>query len=249
MRLKLLSCEIFYREFCFVVARSPHTVDIEFLPKGLHDIGSDGMRARLQAAIDRVEEGKYDAILLGYGLCNNGLVGLIARKLPLVVPRAHDCITVFLGSARRYEEYFHSHPGVYFKTTGWIERAEVDGDLSQLAIGKQLGIGQTFEDMVAKYGEDNARFLWDQLGTFSKNYSQFTFIEMGVEPNGRFEERARQEAAERGWKFEKLRGDLGMVQRLVDGVWEEKEFLVVPAGSRIVATYDGGIIAAERTQP
>ena len=39
MRLKLIACKIFYRELCAVVARSIHQVDIEFLPKGLHDIG------------------------------------------------------------------------------------------------------------------------------------------------------------------------------------------------------------------
>ena len=58
-------------------------------------------------------------------LCSNGLVGLTARNIPVVVPRAHDCITLFLGSKERYLDYFQSHTGVYFKTSGWIERGEV----------------------------------------------------------------------------------------------------------------------------
>jgi hypothetical protein len=245
MRLKLLSCEIFLREFCACVARSPHTVDIEFLAKGLHDIGCDEMRARLQAAVDRGEQRTYDALLLGYGLCNNGIVGLTARGVPLVVPRAHDCITLFLGSAARYLDYFQNHPGVFFKTTGWIERGEADGELGQLALGKKLGLQQSFEEMVAKYGEDNARYLWQEFGNLAKHYRQFTFIEMGVEPDGSFEQRARDEAAARGWVFEKLAGDLSMIQRLVNGEWNEREFLVVPPGRRIIATYDDGIISAE----
>ena len=65
MRLKLISCEIFLREFCACVARSPHIIDFDFLPKGLHDIGCEDMRARLQAAIDQVEERQYDALLAG----------------------------------------------------------------------------------------------------------------------------------------------------------------------------------------
>jgi hypothetical protein len=249
MRLKLISCEVFYREFCAAVARSPNTVDLEFLPKGLHDIGTEGMRGRLQAAIDRVDHSRYDAILVGYGLCNNGLVGLTAPSTPLVVPRAHDCITVFLGSKERYLDYFNSHPGVYFKTTGWIERTENGDELSQLAIGRKIGIDQSFEELVAKYGEDNAKYLWDQLGHAARNYGQFTFIEMGVEPDGSFENRTREEAAARGWKFEKLRGDLGMIQRLIDGVWDEKEFLIVPPRWKIVGRYDEGIIAAEKATP
>ena len=248
MRLKLISCEIFLREFCTLVARSQNTIDVEFLPKGLHDIGAEGMRTRLQAALDRVEDDKYEAILMGYGLCNNGLVGLVARKVPLVLPRAHDCITVFLGSAKRYEEYFNSHPGVYFKTTGWIERGRADGELSQLAIGQQLGMHHTYEELVKRYGEDNARFLFDELQQITKNYRQFTFIEMGIEPDGSYEERSRKEAAERGWIFEKVKGDMGLAQRFVDGIWDDKEFLVVPVGSRIIADYEHGIIAAERAQ-
>jgi Protein of unknown function (DUF1638) len=245
VRLKLLSCEIFYREFCAAVSRSPNVIDVEFLTKGLHDIGKEGMLERLQAAVDRAGP-DYDAVLMGYGLCNNGLVGLAARQVRLVVPRAHDCITLFLGSKERYLESFQSNPGVFYETTGWIERGECNGELSQLALGKKLGIDQTFTELVERYGEDNARYLWDELGNLTRHYRQITFIEMGVEPNSSFERRARETAQARGWNFEKVKGDLGLIQRLADGAWEDREFLIVPPGWKIIAHYDSGIIAAER---
>jgi hypothetical protein len=78
MRLKLISCEIFCREMCAAVARSRNRVDVEFLPKGLHDIGAAGMRERLKTALQGVDETNYDAVLFGYGICNNGIVGLQA---------------------------------------------------------------------------------------------------------------------------------------------------------------------------
>ncbi len=245
MRLRLISCEIFFREMCALLARSPHTIDVEFLPKGLHDVGTEEMHARLQSAIDRIDNSPYDAILLGYGLCNNGVVGLTVRDKPLVIPRAHDCITLFLGSGARYIDYFENHPGVYFETSGWIERGGADGELSQLALGKKLGFLQTYEEMVARYGEDNARYLQEQLGDLTRHYRQFTFIEMGVEPDGSFEERTRRDADKRGWAFEKIQGDLGLLRRLLNGQWDDKEFLVVPPGFRIVAKYDEGVISAE----
>jgi Protein of unknown function (DUF1638) len=216
MRLKAISCEILYREMCAAVARSPNQVDLEFLPKRLHDLGSAGMLRRLQAALDAVDESRYEAVALGYALCGNGTAGLAARGLPVAMPRAHDCITMFLGSKERYLQYFDSHPGVYFKTTGWIERAQ---DLEQ--IGAEL----------------------------TSNYSQLTFIEMGVEPDDRFERLTREEAARRGWAFEKVRGDLSLIERLVDGQWNAEDFLVVPPGWRVVASYDDGIIAAEKPNP
>ncbi len=191
MRLKLLSCEVLYREASLAMARSPHQVDIEFLPKGLHDIGKEGMLQRLEDALEMVDESKYDAILFGYGMCNYGTVGLKARTIPIVLPRAHDCMTMFFGSKERYVNYFNDNPGTYFLTTGWIERGENPGELSQLSIQHQNGMDMTYQEMVEKYGEDNAQYLYDTLVDQRKHYKQLTFIEMGLEPDNHFEDYAR----------------------------------------------------------
>ena len=245
MRLKLIACEIFYRELCTAVARSVNQVDIEFLPKGLHDIGQAGMSARIQESLAAVDQTKYEAVLFGYALCSNGLVGLAADKIPLVVPRAHDCITLFLGSKDRYLDYFHKHTGVYFKTSGWIERGEGLIQYNQDSIQHQSGMMQTYEELVKKYGEDNAKFLYEQLCDMTHNYSGLTFIEMGIEPDDRFEQQARQEAAERHWTFEKLMGDMTLIQRLVDGPWDDEHFLTVPPGGRVAASFDEKIIKVD----
>src|ERR1039458_3117572 len=67
MRLRLISCEVLFREMCDACVHSPHQVDLEFLPKGLHDLGGKPMAAEIQEAVDRTPEGVYQAILLGYG--------------------------------------------------------------------------------------------------------------------------------------------------------------------------------------
>lgn len=247
-RLKLISCEIFFREMCLAASRSRNIVDIDFLPKGLHDVGTIKMKRELQQALDRVDESRYDAIVLGYGLCNNGLIGLTAKTIPLVLPRAHDCITLFLGSKERYQEYFFSHPGVYFKTTGWIERGEGNGETNQLSIGLPFGYDQTYAEWVEKYGVENAQFLLNEIGNLAKNYTQATFIEMGVEVDSRFEDTARAEAEKRGWAFEKLQGDLSLIQRLLDGEWNPADFQQVPPGHKIVPTFHNDIVTVEKDQ-
>jgi hypothetical protein len=245
MRLKLVSCDIFTREICAVVMRSPNTIDVEFLPKGLHDIGSKGMCERLCVALERVNESLYDAILVGYGLCNNGIVGLQARSIPLVIPRAHDCITAFLGSKQRYHDYFVANPGTYFLTSGWVERGEATGELAQLSISRQMGLDQTYNELAEKYGEENATYLWQELSRWQESYRQISYIQMGVEPDDRFEREGRRRAAEKGWHFDFVEGDLAMLQRLVDGHWPDEEFLILRPGNRIIATHDQNIIAAE----
>ena len=68
---------------------------------------------------------------------------------------------------------------------------------------------------------------------------------MGIKPDDRFERQARQQAAERGWTFEKLAGDMTLIQQLVDGPWDDDRFLVVPPSGRVAASFDESIIKVE----
>jgi Protein of unknown function (DUF1638) len=246
MRLKLIACEIFYRELCAAVAQSINQIDVEFLPKGLHDIGQAGMNSRLKEVLAAVDESMYEAVLLGYALCSNGLLGLAAGTIPLIVPRAHDCITLFMGGKERYLDYFQKNPGTYFKTSGWIERGQGLAQAGQDTIQHQAGMTHSYEELVAKYGEDNARFLYDQLCNMTRNYGKIAFIEMGVEPDDRFEKQARADAAALGWKYEKLPGDMSLIQDLLDGRWDNDRFLTVPPGYCIAPSYNEQIIKSQK---
>ncbi|MBZ5654852.1 MAG: DUF1638 domain-containing protein [Acidobacteriia bacterium] len=241
MRFKLISCEVLFREMCDASAHSSHQVDLEFLPKGLHDLGSRAMTAKIQEVVDRTPEGVYQAILLGYGLCGNGLDGLTARHTRLVLPRAHDCIALLMGGRERYQAYFESNPGTYYRSTGWLERGK---DLQQLA-HNATGFDESLEAMIRKYGEDNGRYLFGEMTRYLSQYSKLTFIETGLEADGRFIAEAATEAKEKGWIFERLRGDLAWLRRLVEGEWTEAEFVVAEPGQRTVASYDNRVVTVQ----
>jgi hypothetical protein len=246
MRLKLIACEVLQRELCALAAASPNTIDIEFVPKGLHDLKSAEMRARLQAVVDAVDAAVYERILLGYGLCNNGLAGVCARTIPMVLPRTHDCIGLFLGGHLRYREVFDAHPGTYFLTPGWIERGEVQGgELRQAGIPHQLGLDMTFDDLVREYGEDNARYVVETLGGGAAHYSQFLYIRTGVGPDGFFEPIARARAEEKGWRFAAMDGNLEVLRKLVSGPWTPADFVIVPPGGAIRACPDDRVVDAD----
>jgi hypothetical protein len=239
MRLTVIACEILFREISWCVSQSKNIVDVRFLRKGLHDVGEKEMSSALQKEIDSAEEGRTEAILLGYALCNNGIRGLRANKVPIVVPRAHDCITLLLGSKERYKEYFNANLGTYFKSTGWIER---DVSSERKGIHTQLGLGKTPEELKKQYGEDNAAYIMEIMGSWERNYNRIAYLDMGIPGLPDYEESSKKEALKKGWQFEKVKGDIGLIQRMIDGKWSSNEFLVVNPGEKIIATYDEGII-------
>jgi hypothetical protein len=245
--LKLISCEVFFREISLCAAVSPNTVDLELTEKGLHD-KSDVLRASVQSRIDAVESGgrKYDAVLLGFGLCGNALNGISARSVPLVLPRAHDCCTLFLGSRAAFEERFRDRPSTPFSSAGYMERGgtfmrEADAELAP-------GVSGSLEELIARYGEENGRYIHETLsGGRGAGNETLVFIDVPEMSCLGYAEKCRIQAEAAGMRMETVRGDMRLIRMLVDGEWDPREFLIAPPGSRIRGVYDWDeIVRAEQ---
>jgi len=97
-----------------------NTIDPMFTPKGTHE-KPDNLRELIQNGIEEADKaGCYDAVLLGYGLCGNATNGITAGSIPLVIPRAHDCCTLFLGSKGKFIEYFGENPSLEWSSSGYM---------------------------------------------------------------------------------------------------------------------------------
>lgn len=245
MRLKLIACEVLARQAYYCAALSPHVVDIELVDKGLHT-EPERLRAHLRERLQAVPEGRYRAILLGYGLCSNAIVGLRAEHTPLVVPRAHDCITLYLGSAERYGEEFRATPGTYWYTPDYMERGGSASDYIALGAAgaghDEADMARVYQEYVRKYGQDNADYLMEVLGAWQKHYQRAAYIETVEMRLPDYRAQVREVAARRGWRFEELAGSLLLIRDLVEGRWDEARFLIVPPGGVIEPTYDAQIV-------
>jgi hypothetical protein len=247
LKLKLIACNVFQREACWCLAKTPHLVDPLFLELGLH-LNPAYLRKRLQALIDDedAQEIRHDAVLLLYGLCGNAGVGLVSRRTPLVIPRAHDCATVLLGSVARYEAVFGDNPSRPFSSVGYLERGaeayRTEGGYSGTA-------DDTYEAYLEKYGEENAKFIWQTLHPVREDEPAL-FIDLPETSSPEAMARARLAAddAGRAWKVEA--GNIRMIRNLIDGIWPDEEYLVVPPFHLTQGVYDlKQVIAASPAAP
>ncbi len=238
MRLQFITCKVMQKEAYFCAARSRNVVDVVLMEQGLHD-EPQRLRSEVQKALDNtcdIQGRPYDASLLGYGLCSNGIVGLSA-KIPVVVPRGHDCITLLLGSKDRYQQYFDSHRGVYWYSAGWIES------------GKQPS-EERYETLLreykAKYGDENAQYLMEVEQGWIKEYNWAAYIDWGLVDSDQHRNYTKRCAEFLNWDYDELQGDPGLMQKFVDGQWDDGEFLVVKPGQQIKEDLtNAGIIKAE----
>jgi hypothetical protein len=240
MRLKIIACQIAFREMCHVAARSGNFLSAEFLPYDLHD---DPKKAtpRLQERVDAVPEDAFDAVLIGFGLCEKILDGLTARALPLVIPRAHDCLTFFLGSKERYLKVFFEDPRTYYYSAGWVEKNELTG--GKMAEQRSTaGLMPGYEEYVRKYGEEQAKALMEILEGWKKQYHRALYIAFDFVDHLDWQQKVHGICQQNHWDYAEIPGDLGLLQRWVDGEWDERDFLVVPPGRSVAPTLDGGII-------
>lgn len=242
LRLKLIACEVLARQVYYCAALSPHVVDIELADKGLHT-EPDRLRASLRDRLEAVPEGRYDAILLGYGLCSNSIVGLRSAHTPLVAPRAHDCITLYLGSAGRYGAEFRANPGTYWYTPDYMERGGSASDTVALGVSADdADMARVYEHYVAKYGRDNADYLMEVMGAWKAHYNRAAYITTAEMRLPDYRGQVRQVAERRGWNFQELAGSLIILRDLLEGRWDEATFLVLPPGCAIEPSHDAQVI-------
>ena len=237
MLLKLISCNVFQREASLCIGRSPHVIDPEYTELGEH-ARSAGLRQIIQSRIDATEaSGKnYDAILLLFGLCGNATVGLQARRTRLVIPRAHDCCTILLGSKAKFLENFGEAPSTPFSSVGYLERGDYFLRTSDDG-GTGVQTGDAFKALVEKYGEEDAKFIWDEMHPSHGN-NKAVFIDLPETSHLGYAEKFKAKAEAAGKEAVRLDGNIRLIDNLIQGNWDEKEYLVVPPTSTIEGVYD-----------
>ena len=239
MRLKVITCQPVKRELYYLASKSENIIDIENIDMKYHEEPKD-LTIKLQEIIDNTSG--YDYLLLCFGLCSKATVGLVAKNMPIVLIKAHDCITFLLGSRSQYSKTFSENPGTYFYSSGWLDHYSSDI--------KQKG-GETLHESIAlaklkeyteKYGAENAEFLVEQEMAWIKNYRHALFIDTDIISVDHYNDMLDKIANKNNWSISKTKGDLSILQKFIDGNWDS-DFLIVNPNEEIFETYDENIIS------
>jgi hypothetical protein len=259
MHLAVVGCAIFKNEIDFIKSDITSTLDFFWLPQKLHNKPLE-LRKLVQEEITKIDESNesYDAVVLLYGLCSKGTIGVSSNKYRVVVPRMQDCIGLLLGSNEKYFKHFRQKPGTYWFTKGWIETGFDPGKRSKYD-GVFDPYKERYREYRKKFTEELSRFLideWDQH--WIQNYTTLAFIDWGMKRADNLKKRARKSAESMGLEFEVIDGDPRFLLDLLNGVWdsdsygEDKElqsrFLIAKPGYKIIPSYSDTVFTCTEAE-
>jgi hypothetical protein len=212
-KLGVIACDVIKNEI--INAAEDLDIPMMFLDYGLHRVPQK-MPESINEAVREICSKGVEKVILGYGLCSNGVVG-VSSKGEIVIPRCHDCISLLLGSPERYMKLFTELPGTYFLTDGWIRNG---GD----------PISTIEQRYIPRLGEKKA---WKGMRMELANYKKVCFVNNGIGDIEALRKRAQENAAAFGFEYVEVEGDLGYFKRLLFGPHESRDFVKMGPGEEI----------------
>ena len=215
----VLACKVFQHLIEKYLPPTPSS-EVIFLDYGLHRVPTQ-LREAVQDQLEGLSEPSL--VILGYGLCSNGLKGIRAGVHTLVIPRTDDCIAILLGSYQAYKEIFSQEPGTYYLTKGWLESGS--NPLKE------------YEELLLKYGQEKADLVMDLQ---YKNYKRLVFVAHQQSDLDDYRAQAQEVArycARWGMVYDEILGSETYIEELMAWVQKPQDpgeaFLVVPPGGEL----------------
>lgn len=230
-RIALIACRVFEEEIALHGGSAPHIAFTRWLDVGLHD-QPDKLRQVIQSEIDALDPLEIEAVVLAYALCGRGTAGLRAGRHRLVIPRGHDCITVFMGCKEKFACQQSACPDSYYYTPGWMKANRTPGP-------------ERLESLRAEFSEkfepDDVEFLIESEKANWAQHGRAVFLDLGTPGADAKAREAEQAAHALGWKFERVAGDPGLLSDLLAGRWDNNRFQIVEPGMLLEHSPDSAI--------
>ncbi|MFO7840261.1 MAG: DUF1638 domain-containing protein [Desulfosalsimonadaceae bacterium] len=213
----VIACGVIEMELNALLAEAPADSDIalRYLDQQLH-LTPEKMPDVIQNEISRVADEAAE-IVLGYGLCCNGTVGVYAPEQNLYIPLVHDCVALLLGSRQAYQKAFRERAGTYYIIPGLVKK-------------EKDPLGLLENEYVPRLGREDAEWgIHEEL----KHYSHIALIDTGISELEPLRRRAKENARFLGKEYAEIKGSSVYFRKILFGPYEEPDFLCLPPAAPV----------------
>ena len=215
MSTVIIACQTIEREVNLALTETGADFSILLVDSGLHNY-PDQLGKAIQDQIDKVDNA--DTILMAFGFCGNGLLGIKSQNARLIIPRVDDCITLMLGSYTTRRK-IQKEAGTYFLTKGWLDY--------------ERNIITEYEGCIVRYGRERALRV---MKTMLKHYRRLMVIDTKAYELDDVLDTTKAFAEIIGLKHEQYLGSLRLLNKLISGPWDKEEFIILEPGHEL--TFD-----------
>lgn len=201
--------------------RLPAEMPVTWMDITLHNTPKK-LAAALQAQLDAI--GEPSTVIVGYGLCGSGVVGVQSGPHTLIIPRTHDCVAIFLGSHQRYVQRFFANANTYYLTKGWLDAK--DEPLTD------------YLDYVRDYDEETADYLVDMKYRHYRRLCMVGFSQEELDSCRPAAMKVAEFCRQRfNMEYEETIGTTELIEALVQMPERidahDEEFVIVPPGGEV----------------
>jgi Protein of unknown function (DUF1638). len=207
----LIACSMIQDEMTLAMKNTGITYDTIWMSSDLH-INPDYLRAALQEEIDKHQD--CDMILLAYGNCGKGLIGLVSENTELAFLRSEDCIHMLLHKKKGLKTL---RGETYFITKGWMQ-------------GKK-SIKEEYHYAINKYGPKRAEMIMEIM---FKNYESLMMIDDGAYDLENWIHCARHLSQVLKLDFVITSGDVELLEMFLSLDWDH-QVVIIHSGHPITA--------------
>lgn len=205
MRIKVIACEVMQAEIENLMPIPDR--DFEFVSMDFH-LYPQKLKVELQRLIDASQN--YQKIILAFGLCGGAANGLISKTSELIIPRVHDCISIFMCSDTCRAFDFQKEMGTFYLSNGWMIT--------------EKSILSDYQRIYDRFGEKKARRMLENM---YDGYKKVLFIETSAEPKDMLIEQSREIAKLFEAEYQTVKGEIGFIERIITGPWDEDNFITL----------------------
>ncbi|WKY48346.1 DUF1638 domain-containing protein [Eubacteriaceae bacterium ES3] len=198
-KVLLIACGMIKGELSLAMENCGIFYDTIWMPAELH-INPDLLRNELQKAIDNNQN--YGLILLAYGNCGHGLVGLVSQNTRLACLRLEDCIHVLLHNEKNLKKIRGES---YFITKAWLN--------------SKKSLKEEYHYAIRRYGSKRAEAI---MGIMFKNYKSMVMVDAGAYSLDSWVYCAKHLSQVLKLDFKTMTGDVGLLEKFLSLNWDRQ---------------------------